>query len=519
MKHFVCSNESPIVKTRQGKLRGFKWGDVYQFRGVRYARSERFCMPQPIEHWEGIREAQIYGYTSKVMEPYRMDDALIVPHRYWHLSEDCQNLNIWTTSLSATDRKPVMVWLHGGGFSNGSAIEHVDYDGENLARNGDVVVVTVNHRLNIIGYMDMSSFDDEKYHNSGNAGNADIVAALIWIHENIAVFGGDPQNVTIFGQSGGGGKVSSLLQTPAAAGLFHKAIIESGIGEMTGRPSMDGRAVALAMLEQLGLEEKDYEQLARIPYEQLANAFEMAKPGLAAAGVELGWGPVPNDWYLGEIGKAGISEHARHIPVIIGSVFAEFVMRHESQPEKLTEEQHREWVISEFGEHADEVISAYREAYPDKPVCYAANVDHCFRAPTVRYCQEWIRQSEAPIYCFLLNYFFPYMGTFPTWHCAEIPFAFYNIDLIEVYGNEDCQKLQREIGGAFAAFAHTGNPNHTAMPHWPPFTAEHPVIMLFDIQSTAKEAHDTKLQAVLDKWKKPLFSSLANGKGKRNVPY
>lgn len=503
VKKFVCSRTEPIVQTKQGLLRGYKYGDMYHFNGVKYADSDRFQMPRPVQPWEGVREAQLYGYSSKVLDPYPVDQNLIVPHRYWHESEDCQYLNIWTTELSETARKPVMVWIHGGGYSNGSALEHVDYDGENLARYGDVVVVSINHRLNIIGYLDLSSFDDEKYHNSANVGNADLVACLAWIQENIAAFGGDPGNVTIFGQSGGGGKVANLLQTPAAAGLFHKAIIESGIGDMMTATPMDGHAVAVAMLEHMGLTEADYEQLAVVPYEKLAEAFNAVAPKLEADGVNLFWGPKPNDWYIGDMPTYGICEHAKHIPVMVGSVFAEFMMKYEPEPEKLTEAQHLSLVEQVFGSHTGEVVEAFKAAYPDKPLCYAAIVDNVFRAPSLRYMKSWLQQAEAPIYSWLLSYCFDYMGTYPTWHCAEIPLAFHNIDLIEVYGSEDCEKLQEEVSGAWVAFARTGNPNHDGLIHWPAYDASRAATMVFDKQTTVRDNYDQQLMDLLDAYKPP----------------
>lgn len=514
MKSFLCSDTEPIVRTKQGLLRGYKWDDMYYFKGVTYAQAERFQQPHPPTPWEGIREAQLYGFCSTVVEPYQMDRNMIVPHRYWHASEHCQNLNIWSTSLDEKARKPVMVWIHGGGYANGSSIEHVDYDGENLARFGDVVMVSINHRLNIIGYLDLSSFGDERYANSVNAGNADLVAALQWIHENIALFGGDPNNVTIFGQSGGGGKVSNLLQIPAAAGLFHKAIIESGVGDLGHRQPMDGRKVALAILEHLGLTQKDYEQLATMPIEQLIAAFKAVAPQLNADGVNLFWEPKANDWFPGDMQGAGISEHAKHIPVIIGSVFAEFTPRFVPTPEKLTKQEQFAIVEKEYGDHAQEILEAFKYAYPDKPDCYAAYADRIFRSPSLKYAASWSKQSEAPIFVYMLSYTFPYMGAYPTWHCAEIPLAFHNNDLIEVYGNEDCYKLQEEVSGAWVAFAHTGNPNHSRMISWPAFNEETEATIVFDKETTVRKAYDKRLMELLDQWKKPFsFASIEEDEG------
>ena len=199
--YFVCSKTDPIVETKPGKIRGFRINTTYTFHGIHYAEADRFQMPQPIKPWTGIKDALAYGYVCPLLKQDEPNMEVLVPHRYWPQNEHCQNLNIWTQSLDPDAKKPVMVWLHGGGFSAGSSIEHVAYEGDHLSEFGDVVVVSVNHRLNILGYLDLSPFS-EKYKNSANAGNADMVAALQWIHDNIANFGGDPENVTIFGSSG-----------------------------------------------------------------------------------------------------------------------------------------------------------------------------------------------------------------------------------------------------------------------------------------------------------------------------
>ena len=210
--YFVCSKTDPVVETKAGKVRGFRLNTTYAFHGIHYAEADRFQMPQPVKPWKGIKNALAYGYVCPLLKQDEPNMEVLVPHRYWPQDEHCQNLNVWTQSLDPGAKKPVMVWLHGGGFSAGSAIEHVAYEGDHLSEFGDVDVVSVNHRLNILGYLDLSPFG-EKYKNSANAGNADMVAALQWVHDNIAAFGGDPENVTIFGQSGGGMKVATLMNT------------------------------------------------------------------------------------------------------------------------------------------------------------------------------------------------------------------------------------------------------------------------------------------------------------------
>ena len=201
---------------------------------------------------------------------------LKVPHRYWPMDENCQYLNIWTQSVDPSAKKPVMVWLHGGGFAAGSSIEQQAYDGDALSRLATWLLSPLNHRLNILGYLDLSPFG-EKYKNSGNAGNADMVAALKWIHKNIAAFGGDPDNVTLFGQSGGGMKVYTLMQTPSAEGLFHKGIIQSGVANFPNKALPDGTRIVKALMEELEL--KDVEELETIPYEDLAKAYNKSQPG------------------------------------------------------------------------------------------------------------------------------------------------------------------------------------------------------------------------------------------------
>ena len=224
---FSYDPQTAVVETTQGKIRGYEYRNLSVFKGVPYAQAKRFHAPEPVEPWEGVLDTTSFGYVCPLLDMPKPNGELLVPHRYWIMNENCQNLNIWTPGCDDKAR-PVMVWLHGGGFAAGSAIEHIAYEGENMAIHGDVVVVTINHRLNVLGFCDLSAFGEE-YANSGNAGMDDIIAALQWIHDNIAKFGGDPANVTLFGQSGGGAKITTLLQMPAADGLFAKGINMSGV--------------------------------------------------------------------------------------------------------------------------------------------------------------------------------------------------------------------------------------------------------------------------------------------------
>lgn len=233
MDKFVCAADYPVVQTEAGKLRGYVWNDTFIFKGIKYADAKRFRRPEKVQPWEGIKDAQSYGMVCPLLEQDKPGMELLVPHMYWPMDENCQYLNIWTQSIDKEAKKPVMVWLHGGGFFAGSSIEQIAYDGENMSREGDVVVVSLNHRLNVLGYLDLSPFGAE-YEASANTGSLDMIAALQWVHDNIAAFGGDPDNVTIFGQSGGGAKVWTLMQMPQQTVCFIKELYRAAFTRCSG---------------------------------------------------------------------------------------------------------------------------------------------------------------------------------------------------------------------------------------------------------------------------------------------
>ena len=354
---FLCTKTEPVVQTKAGKLRGFRLDSTYIFQGVEYAWAERFQPPQPVTPWEGIKDALSYGYVCPLLHQETPNGEVMVPHRYWPMDEHCQNLNIWTQSLDPKAKRPVLVWLHGGGFSAGSAIEHIAYDGENMSRRGDVVVVSVNHRLNLLGYLDLEPFG-EKYKNSCNAGNADLVASLRWIRENIESFGGDPDNVTLFGQSGGGMKVAELMQIEEADGLFRKGLIMSGIGSDRLLPACtgDGREIVRALLAELDIKEEEVEKLETVPYYELAKAYLKVSPAIAAKGGYIGGAPLVNDYYKGHPLGYGLRDCAGKIPVMIGSVFGEFSFAPSKfNKTELTETEIEEIVGKVYGDRAKEI--------------------------------------------------------------------------------------------------------------------------------------------------------------------
>jgi len=293
MNKFVCGLDSPIVETTKGKLRGFFFDGVNIFQGIRYAGARRFEMPEPVKAWEGVKDAFSYGMICPVLSEPQPTGEVMTPHRFWPASEHCQYLNIWTTSLQKDAKKPVLFWIHGGGYAAGSSIEQVCYEGFNMAKLDDVVFVSVNHRLNAFGFLDVSDFGKE-YHNSCNVGMADLVEALRWVKDNIAAFGGDPDNVTIFGQSGGGGKVTVLNQIPEADGLFAKAIVMSGvIPEGDFGTDVKPRVLVEKVMEFLNIQDQDIKKLAKVPAPQYIWAMNKTIAFFRKQGKRVNWSPKP----------------------------------------------------------------------------------------------------------------------------------------------------------------------------------------------------------------------------------
>ncbi len=494
-KKFVCSTTEPVVKTKAGKLRGFIVDGTYTFHGIKYADAKRFQMPTEVEAWDGVNDALSYGYVCPLMHQDVPRGEIMVPHRYWPQDENCQYLNIWTQSICPESKMPVMVWLHGGGFFAGSSIEQVAYDGDNMSKFGEAVVVTLNHRLNILGYMDLSPFGD-KYANSANAGNADIVAALKWIRDNIENFGGDPENVTIFGQSGGGMKVWTLMQTPSADGLFHKGIIQSGlIDGFVKAPENDGTRIVNAMLTELGFEEGDVEKLETVPYNRMAEAYKKVSPILEKEGAYVGCSPIPNEFYVGDPRIVGFTEHAKSIPILIGSVMAEFAFGPGiSNKYGLTENERKGMISKRYGNASDEITELFIKAYPNKNLTDLLVLDSLFRSPTKDFIEKKSSCTEAPIFSYVFAYEFPYDDGKPAWHCSEIPFVFHNTDIVpicDIPGVSD--KLENQVFGAWINFARHGNPNHPGLPTWPACEPGDEATMVFDRKCELKHNYDNEL--------------------------
>lgn len=509
----VADSLTAVACTQQGRVAGYMEDGVYIYKGIPYAKAERFMPPADPDSWEGVRSCRAYGPTcpqgkrtgwlhDQSAFAFRWDDGFP--------GEDCLRVNVWTPGRAGDGRKrPVMVWLHGGGYSAGSGQELPSYDGANLARKGDVVVVTLNHRLNILGFLDLSSFGDI-YKKSGNVGLLDIVAALQWVNKNIENFGGDAGNVTIFGQSGGGGKVSTLLATPAAKGLFHKAIVQSG-SMLRTMESRHSRRIGETVIQELGLQPSQLKQLSTMPYEQLLAAGERAVARVKQevereTGVSsfiFGWAPTVDSNVLpAQPFDPEAPEQSRDIPLMIGTTLHEFTttayvpaLRH------VTMEQALAFTRQKYGDRTDDFLAAFKKAYPDYQAKDLLDVDFIFRPGAVE--QARLKASQpgsAPVYTYLFTWESPVLdGMFRSTHCMEIPFVFNNVlrHASMTGGGTEARALGETMSSAWLNFARTGNPNGEGVPQWDAYTPEGGATMFFGNRCEVRRHHDRELMEVV----------------------
>jgi para-nitrobenzyl esterase len=438
----VRNAATPVVEITSGKIRGAVAGGIHAFKGIPYGAPtggvNRFLSPQPVTAWGGVRDALAYhgkAPQSPAQVKRRAEmDSILGPLDTSPETEDCLTLNIWTPGLD-TAKRPVMVWLHGGAFAYGSGNRAVT-DGANLARRGDVVVVSVNHRLNICGYLHLEDIGGERFAGSGNAGSLDMVAALEWVRDNIAAFGGDAGNVTIFGESGGGGKVSALLVMPAAKGLFHRAVIQSGAAvRFTTRERAN--ALAAAVVKQLG----GIEKLAEVTLSALLGAII---PASKAAGPRPF--PLLDRYDFGPVvaGKV-VAQHpcepttsplGDSIPLMIGGTAREaslFLDDDAVWHRTLTEDQLRERVAAIAGPETDAALRLYRDLLPGtKPGdrLIAALTGSNFTVRTWLYADRRAARGGAPVYHYSLNWPSPFAGgRMGAHHAMDLPFVFDTTDV------------------------------------------------------------------------------------------
>jgi para-nitrobenzyl esterase len=490
----VASDAKTVVDTASGKLRGLWRSGIFVFKGIPYGEStggaNRFMPPVPVKPWTGIRNALLFGrgciQPDSDSAHFSYDGHNRPGGEFNFLchggegqltpGEDCLQLNVWTPGLKDNRKRPVMVFYHGGGFSTGFDNALASYDGESLARH-DVVVVTCNHRLNLFGYLNLPEVGGSKY--TANAGLLDLVAVLHWVKDNIAQFGGDPGNVTIFGQSGGGGKVLCLMAMPSAKGLFHRVINQSGpFLQFESRDT--ARAMTEEVMRQLGLARGDVDKLRDMPVDRLVGAgAEMIKKLGAAAPVFrrqyglAGWWPT--------VDGAVLPRHpfdpdapaiSAHVPLITGSVFNEQTNALDGGG-AMTEAELQKGVGEAFGANGPAIIAAYRNDWPNATAfeIYGAISAEGFRRPALEQAARKAMLNAAPSYVYVYNWHTPMLDGRPgTFHASDLVFTFDNAVRFFNYGSVGPQSLA--MSGAFrayVAFARTGNPNHPgcalARPH------------------------------------------------------
>jgi para-nitrobenzyl esterase len=512
-----ASEESPpIAKTADGALRGTVHNDILTFLGVPYGSStagtSRFMPPKRPTPWSGVREATAYGDscpqisfgTSPFVKqpapgemppaPTEMQKQIGSLYGDWgreaRQSEDCLVLNLWTPALDAAKR-PVMVWLHGGGFGVGSG-SAAAFEGSALARRGDVVVVTINHRLNVLGYLFLGDIAGEEFASSGNVGMLDVVQALEWVRDNIGSFGGDPGNVTIFGESGGAGKVSVVCAMPAAKGLFRKAIMQSGPC-LRISDKQRGTAIAKQLLDDLGLSSLDCGQLQRMDVRRLEAAAQVAE--LKVVPRVLGFGPIG---FIPLVDGIVLPHHpfdtkapseSSHVSFMVGSTKDEAVAFTGPLPNfnSLTETDLINLVRPMAGARAEQAVDLYKQIHPADSASYLlADIitDFWMRQAANRVAELKVKQQSAPVYVYVLEWQINPALRCP--HAADVPLVFNQIaSSPAIAAAANSQTVSDQMSSAWIAFARTGNPNTHGAAHWPAYSLQSRSNWVFDVHSRA----------------------------------
>ena len=498
----AAAGVSVTATTSAGTVRGIVNDRINVFKGIPYgdttAGNNRFLPPKPPAPWKGTRDALAYGPTAPQTVGAADDRGRAARARLPEEGEDCLVLNVFTPALSGGRNRPVMVWLHGGGFSSGSGSTPI-LDGTSLARSGDVVVVTINHRLNVFGFTYLGEAAGSDFASSGGVGLLDIVAALQWVRSNIDRFGGDPNLVTIFGQSGGGRKVATLMAMPEAKGLFHRAIIESGaVLRLTERE--DAIRATHLLLDELGLARNRARELQSVPMDRLlaANAAVNAKllgrePGMTANSPTVDGRVIPNHPW-----DPAAPSLSASIPLLIGYARTEETLYDRPTPETLALDDAglKLRAAKRIGGDPGRVIEIYRKAHPDATpwdLWILIATDH----PRGTYSRELAKrkavQGGAPAFAYRFDWETPEGGGhMRSPHTVEIPFVFNNIKIAGplISKMPEAHALAAKVSAAWVSFARTGNPNTSGLPKWPAYSAASRDTMLFNNVSRVAQDPD-----------------------------
>lgn len=502
----LIGDDIAVTDTTSGRVRGYVLRGIHYFVGMPYGAdtsgANRFMPPRKPKPWTDVYPALWWGNSAPQNMENRYANKYVAFRDHWNyddVSEDCLRINVFTPALKDGRKRPVLLWLHGGGYTNGNGIEHDGYNGENLARAGDIVFCSINHRLGPLGYCNLASIGGEKYAASGNVGMLDIVAALEWIRDNIASFGGDARNVTIMGQSGGGAKVCTLTAMPAAKGLFHKAVVLSG-ASVRARDKAQAEKLGAYVLAESGLAAAEIDKLQQLPWKtfyematraQLKLAAEIAA-GNPASGLRAGFSPfvdgtiLPHHPYAPEPAPT-----AADVPMIICSTaneqspaWTDATLLNVSLTQVAERLKDRAGFGAGLGDRAQEVVDAYARVFPDKKPVEIWSFVSSNRQNVVALADAKVRQP-APVFVSWFAWQPPlFDGRIGAFHCVDICFWFHNTDLMLSHtgGGARPRKLAEKMAGSLVQFMRTGDPNGPGLTRWPKYTsAEGETLVLDDV--------------------------------------
>ncbi len=507
-----------VAETRHGKVRGYVLRGIHYFLGIPYGAdtsgASRFLPPRPPKAWTGVFPALWWGNSAPQDMDKRYANTFASFRDHWNyddVSEDCLRLNVFTPALRDGKKRPVLLWLHGGGFVNGNGIEQDGYNGESLARFGDLVFCSLNHRLGPFGYCDLAGVGGERFAASGNVGMLDIVAALEWVRDNVAAFGGDPGNVTIMGQSGGGAKVCALSAMPSAKGLFHKAVVLSGAATRMGDREYCER-LGKAVVSEAGLGAAQVDKLQELPWKEFLAIATKADQKLrqelgGSRGLRRGFNPVVDGVVL--------PQHPFHpepaptaagVPMLISSTFDEQSPSwSDSSLEAITLDEVVEKLKLRagfgpgFGDKAREVVDAYVKAFPGRKPVEIWSLASSNRQNAVALADAKAKQPSA-VYVAWFGWQPPlFDGRLRAFHCLDICFWFRNTDLMLTHtgGGARPRKLAAQMSGALVQFMKTGDPNGAGLPSWPRYTSARGETMVLDDVSEVRSDPDREARQAL----------------------
>jgi para-nitrobenzyl esterase len=502
---FAWAGQTPMATTTAGKISGSVADGMNVFKGIPYGgdtAKRRFMAPVPVAAWSGVKECVEWSTRAPQLTGERTGRSTAAGEEQirvgFHLppdkgvqSEDCLHLNVWTPGLRDGKRRPVLFYIHGGAYNNGTVNCDL-YDGRRLCQRGDVVVVTVNHRLNAFGYLYLGELGGKEYADSGNAGMLDIVLALKWVQQNIAEFGGDASRVLIFGQSGGGAKCATLMAMPAAKGLFQRVVTMSG-QQVTAKPTVIANEVTKDVLDKLGVKYDQLDALKTLPMEKIQEAAPVSSAWLP---VKDG-GALPRDPF--DPDAPAISAG---VPMILANTHDETVTAAAGRTGVLTWEQAADALRTNVGQYLgsytpEQIIRRYREIYPDRDAAHivvAAAV--AFRAWPGQVIEADRRavdvRSQAHTWVYRIDWKVPFPGHWSL-HTIDLPFLFDNVALApgmcgaSAEEQAAAQPLATRMSEMLIAFARSGDPNCKAIPHWPSYGLKERDTMIFDNETRVEK--------------------------------